>query len=125
MHNHILGHQQHEGRKRKINTSIMEKILDKFLRYISFDTASDPQSETQPSTTKQCALLGTAQELHQMGITDAHLDEYGYVMASIPSNLEKEVPAIGFLAHVDTSPDASGRISGRRSFPNTTGNPSC
>ena len=88
----------------------MEKILDKFLRYISFDTASDPQSETQPSTTKQCALLEVLlKELHQMGITDAHLDEYGYVMASIPSNLEKEVPAIGFLAHVDTSPDASGK----------------
>ncbi|MFA5288772.1 MAG: peptidase T [Bacteroidales bacterium] len=88
----------------------MEKILDKFLRYISFDTASDPESQTQPSTTKQFALLEVLlKELHQLGVADASLDEYGYVMASIPSNMDKKVPAIGFIAHVDTSPDASGR----------------
>lgn len=88
----------------------MEKILDKFLLYISFDTASDPESQTQPSTTKQFALLEVLlKELHQLGVADASLDEYGYVMASIPSNMDKKVPAIGFIAHVDTSPDASGR----------------
>ncbi|NLH23822.1 MAG: peptidase T [Bacteroidales bacterium] len=88
----------------------MEKILDKFLRYISFDTASDPESQTQPSTTKQFALLEVLlKELHQLGVADARLDEFGYVMASIPSNMDKEVPAIGFIAHVDTAPDASGR----------------
>ncbi|MDD2289740.1 MAG: peptidase T [Bacteroidales bacterium] len=88
----------------------MEKILDKFLRYISFDTASDPESQTQPSTTKQLVLLEVLlNELHQLGIADACMDEYGYVMASIPSNMDKDVPAIGFIAHVDTSPDASGR----------------
>ncbi|HOR12015.1 MAG TPA: peptidase T [Bacteroidales bacterium] len=88
----------------------MEKILDKFLRYISFDTASDPESQTQPSTAKQLVLLEVLlRELRQMGVADACMDEYGYVMASIPSNMDKEVPAIGFIAHVDTSPDASGR----------------
>ncbi len=87
----------------------MEKILDKFLRYISFDTASDPESQTQPSTAKQLVLLEVLlRELRQMGVADACMDEYGYVMASIPSNMDKEVPAIGFIAHVDTSPDASG-----------------
>ncbi|MDR2586323.1 MAG: peptidase T [Prevotellaceae bacterium] len=87
----------------------MESILNKFLRYISFDTASDPNSETQPSTQKQLALsMQLVKELHEMGLSNARLDEYGYVMASIPSNLDHKVPAIGFIAHVDTAPDASG-----------------
>lgn len=68
----------------------MENILDKFLRYIAFDTASDPASETQPSTAKQFALLKVLlEELHHMGVTDAHLDEHGYVMASIPANTKR------------------------------------
>jgi len=87
----------------------METVLDKFLRYISFDTASDPESQTQPSTAKQLVLLEVLlRELRRLGVADACMDEYGYVMASIPSNMDKEVPAIGFIAHVDTSPDASG-----------------
>lgn len=86
----------------------MEKITDKFLRYISVDTQSDPDSDTQPSSRKQLDLLKMLRdELSAMGI-DATLDEYGYVMASIPSNCGKDVPAVGFIAHVDTSPDASG-----------------
>lgn len=102
----------------------MEKILDKFLRYVSFDTASDPESKTQPSTSKQLALLKVLlAELHQMGIKDAHLDSYGYVMATIPSNIEKEVPAIGFIAHVDTSPDAPGKDVRPQIFPNYDGKP--
>lgn len=102
----------------------MEKILDKFLRYVSFDTASDPESKTQPSTSKQLALLQVLlAELHQMGIKDAHLDSYGYVMATIPSNIEKEVPAIGFIAHVDTSPDAPGKDVRPQIFPNYDGKP--
>lgn len=102
----------------------MEKILDKFLRYVSFDTASDPESETQPSTSKQLALLQVLlAELHQMGIKNAHLDSYGYVMATIPSNIEKEVPAIGFIAHVDTSPDAPGKDVHPQIFPNYDGKP--
>ncbi len=87
----------------------MESVKDKFLRYISFDTQSDPESESQPSTAKQLVLsMQLVQELKDMGITDASLDKDGYVMATIPSNMEKEVPAIGFIAHVDTAPDAPG-----------------
>lgn len=86
----------------------MEKITDKFLRYIAIDTQSDPESESQPSSAKQLDLQKLLRdELSGMGI-DATLDEYGYVMASIPSNCGKDVPAVGFIAHVDTSPDASG-----------------
>ena len=91
-----------------INTNNMEKLLDKFLRYISVDTQSDPESESQPSTQKQFNLLNMLlNELKAMGI-EATLDEYGYVMASIPSNTGKNIPPIGFISHVDTSPDASG-----------------
>ena len=86
----------------------MEKLLDKFLRYISVDTQSDPESESQPSTQKQFNLLNMLlNELKAMGI-EATLDEYGYVMASIPSNAGNNIPPIGFISHVDTSPDASG-----------------
>ena len=87
----------------------MEKILDRFLRYVSVDTQSDPESETQPSSARQLNLLGMLKdELSAMGV-EATLDEYGYVMACIPSNCGEKVPAVGFIAHVDTSPDASGK----------------
>ena len=86
----------------------MEKIIDRFLRYVAVDTQSDENSESQPSTAKQLNLLRMLRdELLAMGV-EATLDEYGYVMASIPSNIDRKVPAIGFIAHVDTSPDASG-----------------
>ena len=87
----------------------MEKILDRFLRYVAIDTQSDENSETQPSAAKELDLLKLlCKELNDMGV-EATLDEYGYVMGSIPSNIDKKVPAIGFIAHVDTSPDASGK----------------
>ena len=87
----------------------MEKILDRFLRYVAVETTSDPDSETQPSSIRQLDLLKMLQkELQNMGIK-AELDEFGYVMATIPSNVDKDIPAIGFIAHVDTSPDASGK----------------
>lgn len=86
----------------------MEKILDRFLRYVSIDTQSDDNSESQPSTAKQLDLLRLLkEELTAMGV-DAQLDEWGYVMGTIPSNIDKKVPAVGFIAHVDTAPDASG-----------------
>ena len=86
----------------------MEKILDRFLRYVAVDTQSDPTSESQPSAAKELDLLKMLKdELTAMGV-EATLDEYGYVMASIPSNCGKDVPAIGFIAHADTAPDASG-----------------
>ena len=87
----------------------MEKILDRFLRYVAIDTQSDENSESQPSAAKELDLLKLlCKELNDMGV-EATLDEYGYVMGTIPSNIDKKVPAIGFIAHVDTSPDASGK----------------
>ena len=87
----------------------MENILDRFLRYVSVDTKADPESDSQPSAARELDLLKMLRdELQAMGV-EATLDEYGYVMASIPSNCGKtDVPAIGFIAHVDTAPDASG-----------------
>ena len=86
----------------------MEKILDRFLRYVSVDTQSDENSESQPSSAKQLDLLKMLRdELTAMGV-EATLDEYGYVMATLPSNIDRKVPVVGFIAHVDTSPDASG-----------------
>jgi tripeptide aminopeptidase len=86
----------------------MEKILDRFLRYVSVDTQSNEESETQPSAAKEWNLLKMLRdELQALGV-EVNLDEYGYVMGTIPSNLDKEVPAVGFIAHVDTAPDASG-----------------
>ncbi|MBE6223568.1 MAG: peptidase T [Bacteroidales bacterium] len=86
----------------------MEKLLNRFLRYVSIDTQSNEESETQPSAAKEWNLLKMLEaELKDLGV-EVTLDEYGYVMASIPSNLDKEVPAVGFIAHVDTAPDASG-----------------
>ena len=86
----------------------MEKILDKFLRYVSVDTQSNEESESQPSAAREWDLLNMlADELKALGV-ETTLDQYGYVMASIPANIDKKVPAVGFIAHVDTSPDASG-----------------
>ena len=87
----------------------MEKILDRFLRYVSIDTQSDENSESQPSAAKELDLLKLlCKELNDMRV-EATLNEYGYVMGTIPSNIDKKAPAIGFIAHVDTSPDASGK----------------
>ena len=87
----------------------MESILERFLRFVSVDTQSNEESASQPSTEKQWDLLKMlCKELNDMGV-EASLDEYGYVMGTIPSNIEKEVPAVGFIAHVDTAPDASGK----------------
>ena len=86
----------------------METILNRFLRYVSVDTQSNEESETQPSATREWDLLKMLRdELQALGV-DVTLDEYGYVMASLPSNLDRDVPAVGFIAHVDTAPDASG-----------------
>jgi tripeptide aminopeptidase len=83
---------------------------ERFLRYVTFDTQSDEQSDTYPSTQKQLVLLNRlVEELKQIGISDAATDEYGYVMATIPASPGREqVPVIGFIAHVDTSPEVSG-----------------
>jgi tripeptide aminopeptidase len=82
---------------------------ERFMRYVQIDTQSDPQSTTQPTTEKQKDLSRLlVEELLAMGIEDAHLDDYGYVYATIPSNTDRQVPVICFCSHVDTAPDASG-----------------
>ena len=84
-------------------------VADRFLRYVKVDTQSDPNSTSQPSTEKQKDLSKIlVAELHELGIKDAVLDEWGYVYATIPSNTVKKVPVICYCAHVDTSPDSSG-----------------
>lgn len=86
----------------------MESIKDRFLRYVAVDTQSNEESESQPSAEKELVLLRMLQgELMAMGV-DATLDEWGYVMASIHANVKEKGPAVGFIAHVDTSPDAPG-----------------
>lgn len=82
---------------------------ERFIRYVQIDTQSDPQSNTYPTTEKQKDLGRIlAAELQAMGITDAHMDEWGYVYATIPANTSKKVPVICFCAHMDTAPDCSG-----------------
>lgn len=79
------------------------------MRYVQIDTQSDPMSDTHPSTEKQKDLSRIlAEELRQIGLEDAHMDQWGYVYATIPSNVNKDVPVICFCAHVDTAPDCSG-----------------
>jgi len=91
-------------------TQIMsEEILSRFLRYIKIDTQSDDASETYPSTTKQFDLAKVLKaELEELGLVDVSLDEHCYIMATLPANTNKKIPVIGFIAHMDTSPDMSG-----------------
>ena len=85
-------------------------VTERFLRYVVIDTQSDPASPTCPSTEKQKNLGRLlAAELNAMGLRDAHLDQYGYVYATIPANTDKQVPVICFCSHMDTSPDCSGK----------------
>jgi tripeptide aminopeptidase len=88
----------------------MSDVLDRFLRYVRYDTQSDEKSTTFPSTEKQLILLrALTDELRAIGVADASIDQHGYVMATIPPTTKKiGVPAIGFLAHVDTSPEMPG-----------------
>jgi len=88
----------------------MSSVLDRFLQYVKIDTQSDPDSDTFPSTSKQKDLSKLlVSQLLEMGIQDAHLDEHGYVYATIPSNSDKtDIPVICFCSHVDTSPDVTG-----------------
>jgi tripeptide aminopeptidase len=85
-------------------------VSERFLRYVTIDTQSDPASPTCPSTEKQKDLGRLlARELQAIGLSDAHLDEHGYVYATIPANTEKQVPVICFCSHMDTSPDCTGK----------------
>src|SRR5436305_958974 len=88
----------------------MPSVLDRFLRYVRYDTQSDETSTTYPSTEKQLVLLrDLAAELRAVGLSDAEIDGHGYVMATVPATTAKpNVPTIGFIAHVDTSPEMPG-----------------
>jgi tripeptide aminopeptidase len=84
-------------------------VTERFMRYVTIDTQSDPTSTSHPTTTKQKDLSNLlAEELKHIGLSDAHADEYGYVYATIPSTVKKKIPVICFCSHVDTAPDCSG-----------------
>lgn len=86
-----------------------DTVIDRFLRYVVIDTQSDPKSPTQPSTEKQKNLgRMLVEELLGLGLSDAHMDEHGYVYATIASNVDKPVPVICFCSHMDTAPDFTG-----------------
>jgi len=87
----------------------MEKVVERFLKYISFDTMSNEESTEVPSTAGQLVLAEElAKELKELGLEDVTVDRYGYVMATLPANINKPAPVIGFIAHMDTSEEASG-----------------
>lgn len=87
----------------------MDQIVNRFLKYVSFDTQSDEASSSTPSTEKQFRLAEyLVEELRAVGLEEVEMDTLGYVYATLPSNVEHAVPTIGFIAHIDTSPDASG-----------------
>lgn len=86
----------------------METVVERFLRYVSYETTSDEFSETCPSTPGQKVLgAALAEEMRAMGIKDAHMDENGYVYGTVPG--DPTLPTIGLIAHMDTAPDASGK----------------
>lgn len=88
----------------------MTTVVDKFIKYIQYDTESDTQTGLTPSTPGQMVLAQElVKELEEMGMSNVSLDENGYVMAVLPSNIEKEVSVVGFVAHMDTSPDFTGK----------------
>ncbi len=87
----------------------MQKIIDRFTSYVTIDTESDPNSDTTPSTAKQWDLANKlVKELKAIGLEDVSIDENAYIMATLPSNVDFEVPTIGFIAHFDTTPDFTG-----------------
>lgn len=86
-----------------------QHLIDRFVSYITVDTESDPESKTTPSTEKQWNLANAlVKELKQIGMEDVTIDESAYIMATLPSNIDKETPVIGFVSHFDTSPDFTG-----------------
>ena len=85
-------------------------IVERFLKYVSFDTQSAEDAETTPSTEKQWALARfLKEELEGIGLTEVEIDEHAYVYATLPANTDEAVPTVGFIAHMDTSPDCSGK----------------
>ena len=86
-----------------------QHLIDRFVSYVTVDTESDPTSENTPSTKKQWDLANAlVAELKDIGMQDVSIDENSYIMATLPSNSDKELPIIGFISHFDTSPDFTG-----------------
>jgi len=100
----------------------MQQIIDRFLRYVKIDTQSDPNSKTTPSTDKQWNLANVlVEELRQIGLSEVEIDENAYIMATLPSNMDRDVPTIGFIAHFDTTPDFTGTDVNPQIIPNYDG----
>ena len=101
----------------------MMNVTDRFLKYVGYGTQSDPNTGLNPSTPGQMEFAHVLkEEMEAIGIQEVELDEYGYVMGVIPSTVERETPAIGFIAHMDTSPEMSGRHVNPRIIENYAGN---
>ncbi len=101
----------------------MQKLIDRFVKYISIDTQSDPENPDFPSTKKQWNLANIlVEELKEIGMEDVTLDENCYLMATLPSNVDFDVPTIGFIAHIDTSPDYTRTNVKPQFHPNYDGN---
>jgi tripeptide aminopeptidase len=101
----------------------MQNIINRFISYVTIDTESDPYSTTTPSTAKQFDLANLlVQELNQIGMQEVTIDQFGYVMATLPSNVSEEVPTIGFIAHFDTTPDFTGANVNPQVITNYDGN---
>ncbi len=87
----------------------MQHIIDRFISYVTVDTESNPNSDTTPSSKNQLVLARQlVKELKAIGMEEVTMDRKGYIMATLPSNIEHEVPVIGFISHYDTSPDFTG-----------------
>jgi tripeptide aminopeptidase len=100
----------------------MQHVIDRFVSYVTIDTESDSNSETTPSTQKQWVLANKlVEELKVIGMQEVTIDEKSYIMATLPSNVEHEVPTIGFISHFDTSPDFSGANVKPQIIPNYDG----
>ena len=100
----------------------MQHIIDRFISYVTIDTESDPNSTTTPSTKKQWDLANLlVEELKSIGLQDVTIDDKAYIMATLPSNVDYEVPTIGFISHFDTSPDFSGANVKPQVIPNYDG----
>lgn len=104
-----------------IKTRIMT-LVERFLKYVSFDTEADENSGVTPSSAKQMVFAQYLKtELEELGLEEIELDEYGYLYATLPANTDEQVPTIGFIAHMDTSPDMSGANVNPRIVPNYDG----
>lgn len=100
----------------------MQHIIDRFIGYVTVDTESDPNSDTTPSSAKQWDLANKlTDELKAIGLTDVSIDEHAYIMATLPSNVNHEVPVIGFISHFDTTPDFTGANIKPQVIPNYDG----